>query len=83
MSGRSSVVESLLPKQVVVGSNPIARSNTFNNLLISPFFPSCSIPVPVTVGCEFFPSCLNSNSGPVCERVVVQSDLAETAQRFD
>lgn len=27
MSGRSSVVESLLPKQVVVGSNPIARSN--------------------------------------------------------
>lgn len=26
MSGRSSVVESLLPKQVVVGSNPIARS---------------------------------------------------------
>ena len=32
MSGRSSVVESLLPKQVVVGSNPIARSNTFNHL---------------------------------------------------
>jgi hypothetical protein len=26
VSGRSSVVESLLPKQVVVGSNPIARS---------------------------------------------------------
>ena len=25
--GRNSVVESLLPKQVVVGSNPIARSN--------------------------------------------------------
>ena len=26
MSGRSSVVESLLPKQVVAGSNPAARS---------------------------------------------------------
>jgi hypothetical protein len=30
VSGRSSVVESLLPKQVVVGSNPIARSKSFN-----------------------------------------------------
>ena len=27
--GRNSVVECLLPKQKVVGSNPIARSNTF------------------------------------------------------
>ena len=26
VSGRSSVVESLLPKQVVRGSNPLARS---------------------------------------------------------
>ena len=36
MSGRSSVVESLLPKQVVRGSNPLARSKYFP-LLASPF----------------------------------------------
>ena len=33
VSGRSSVVESLLPKQVVVGSNPIARSKLLSRFM--------------------------------------------------
>ena len=32
VSGRSSVVEHLLPKQRAVGSSPIARSRFINNI---------------------------------------------------
>ena len=38
-SGRNSVVECLLPKQDVVGSNPIARSNHFSLILPSELRP--------------------------------------------
>ena len=38
-SGRNSVVECLLPKQDVVGSNPIARSNRFSLILPSELRP--------------------------------------------
>ena len=64
MSGRSSVVESLLPKQVVVGSSPIARSNTFNRwgLVAIPFI--LVVSVPITVGFKLFLTSLKS--GSVC-----------------
>ena len=46
-SGRSSGVERNLAKVEVVGSNPIARSNTFNGLYGLIF---CSEPMPHLVG---------------------------------
>ena len=59
--GRNSVVECLLPKQDVVGSNPIARSNFPNCLLSIPSFfvltlLSPLIPLPINWPCGKLPA---------------------------